>query len=240
MSNLIRCPSGLSLIIRGMQGRELRFIQDKALIKSGAFLDKILEACAESVQDAGPYTLTDSGALDWDSVLPGDKFFALLRIRAETFGDEFTFDRKCGACKEPYQWRLNLSDLPIKELAPEDFLRLKNGEPMEIRVKSSGALVKYRLANAEDDRAAAKAKNETNALIAMFTRRVHSIEGVDTKTLRAHFESMSLGDLFGLAREMESHDCGVETTIEVYCPNCETVEKVGLPIGPGFWIPGRA
>ena len=237
------------LTVRSMQGRELKYIQDHALIKSGAFLDRILAACTEAVQDPGPYAFQTPDAapdapapgpiVDWDAVLPGDKFFALLRIRAATFGDDFSFPRKCPTCG-PYQWDLKLSDLPVKKLAPADAAKFKAGEPMEVRVPSSGALVKYRLSTGKDDKASARAKNEANALIAMFARRIFSIEGVETNALRPYLETLGLGDLFALTREMEKHDCGVETSIEIFCPKCEVVEKVGLPIGPDFWLPGRA
>ena len=34
-------------------------------------------------------------------------------------------------------------------------------------------------------------------------------------------------------------DCGVDTTIEVECPECFTVQEVELPFDKGFFLPGR-
>jgi len=237
MSTTIECPSGLSLVIRGLQARELKIFQDRALIKSGLFLDRILAACVESVTESGPY---DFEALpNWDQVLQGDKYFTLLRIRAESFGDDFSFPVKCSGCDEKYQWDLKLSDLPLKRLAPADAQAFKTGTPLVAKIPSSGASIKFRLAVGKDEKMAAKAKTEQNAILAMLALRISEIENVEAKDIKGYLETLSLGDFFAMLKEMGNRDCGVETSIDVACPSCGNEQPVELPIGAGFWNPGR-
>ncbi len=240
MNDVIKCPSGMSLSIRDMRGGELRILQDKVALRNGTFLDQILNACALSVEDPGPYNV-EAGALPkWDDVLLGDKFFALLKIRALTFGDMFTFDRKCSECSAPYKWDMKFSDLPVKALEPDDAKAFREGLPLLAKVPSTGAAVKFRLGTGKDEKRVAKSKSEANAVVSMLALRISEIEGVAPGGLRNYLEAASLGDLFALLREMDVRDCGVETTIETNCPECGNVESVELPIGPGFWVPRKA
>ena len=85
MSEIITCPSGLSGRIRGMKVREERVLADRRLAKSGGQVDELLAACWEETLDAGPYDFGEK-PIDWGFVLQGDRFYALLQIRALTYG----------------------------------------------------------------------------------------------------------------------------------------------------------
>jgi hypothetical protein len=83
MSQLITCPSGLTGRIRGMKVREERILTDRKLAKGGGQIDELLAACWEETTDPGPYDFGDKG-IDWGVVLQGDRFYALLQVRALT------------------------------------------------------------------------------------------------------------------------------------------------------------
>jgi hypothetical protein len=86
MSEVITCPSGLTGRVRGMKVREERILsEDRKLAKAGGQVDELLSACWEETADAGPYDFEDS-KIDWGKVLQGDRFYALLQIRALTYG----------------------------------------------------------------------------------------------------------------------------------------------------------
>lgn len=89
MADVITCPSGLTGRIRGMKVREERVLADRKLAKNGGQIDELLTACWEETLDAGPYTLPEGTKLDWGKVLQGDRFFALLMVRALTYGPEY-------------------------------------------------------------------------------------------------------------------------------------------------------
>ena len=120
MSEIITCPSGLSGRIRGMKVREERVLADRKLAKNGGQVDELLGACWEETLEAGPYDFGDTTAfdrrektgrersesegrhseggrkvIDWGQVLQGDRFYALLQIRALTYGPEYAFAVNC-------------------------------------------------------------------------------------------------------------------------------------------------
>jgi len=100
MSEIITCPSGLKGSIRAMLVREERILADRKLAKAGGQVDELLAACWEETLEAGPYDFGDK-VIDWGKVLQGDRFFALLKIRALTYGVKYAFSVPCqnDACR---------------------------------------------------------------------------------------------------------------------------------------------
>jgi len=232
----ITLPSGLKLQIRGLKGKVLKILQDKTSLRTGTIGERIFSACTVSVLDPGIYSFKDGPAgpvVTWDDVLLGDRFALMLAIRSATFGAAFPFKVTCRHCDESYEWQLNLTDLPVKALAPEDVAVLKAGESLTARLPSTQALVKFRLATGKDERAVAKAKTEPNAILSMLALRISEIDGVDN--VRAFLDDAELADLISLLGEMDKRDCGVETTIETACEHCDRINEVGLPLGENFW-----
>ena len=120
MTETIICPSGLTGRIRGMKVREERILTDRKLARNGNQVEELLKNCWEETADAGPYDFGDQN-IDWTKVLQGDRFFALLQIRALTYGPEYTFSVPCQnqACRARVDWELNLSELPVRKLSDE-------------------------------------------------------------------------------------------------------------------------
>ena len=94
MAEIITCPTGLTGRIRGMKVREERILSDRKLAKSGGQVDELLAACWKETVDAGPYDFGEKD-IDWGQVLQGDRFYALLRVRALTYGAEYAFAVSC-------------------------------------------------------------------------------------------------------------------------------------------------
>lgn len=231
----IKCPSGLRLSVRGMKGKELKFLQDRQAQRNGTYLDKIFGACVEDVIDGGPYNVEPGKAINFDNVLIGDRLYILLAIRSETFGPDYEFQVQCGSCKNKFQWSLNLlDDLPVKPLEPEDAAAFTANEDMTAVV--NGKVVKFGLSTGKDEKAAAQHRTVDNALVTMLARKIRSIEGV--QLVRPYLEDLGLSDLLAMQEEFQRRDCGVETTIEVECPECTETSEVELPLGKAFWLPG--
>ena len=112
MSHVITCPSGLTGRVRGMKVREERILADRKLAKSGGQVDELLGACWEETLDPGPYDFGDKG-IDWGAVLQGDRFYALLQVRALTYGPEYAFALGCqnDGCRARFEWELDLGRL---------------------------------------------------------------------------------------------------------------------------------
>ena len=142
MSEIITCPSGLSGCIRGMKVREERILADRKLAKNGGQVDELLGACWEETLDPGPYDFGDK-VIDWGQVLQGDRFYALLQIRALTYGPEYAFAVNCQSdgCRARIEWELDLRELPCRPLSEESRAAFTDGNRFETVLPDSGKRV---------------------------------------------------------------------------------------------------
>jgi hypothetical protein len=127
MADVITCPSGLQGRVRGMKVREERVLADRKLAKSGGQVDELLAACWEETIDPGPYALAEGAMLDLGKVLQGDRFFALLMVRALTYGPEYAFGVSCrnDNCRARIDWEDRPDEAPGAQAL--------RGEPRRVR-----------------------------------------------------------------------------------------------------------
>lgn len=243
MADVITCPSGLSGRIRGMKVREERVLADRKLAKSGGQVDELLNACWEETLDAGPYALPESCRLDWGKVLQGDRFFALLMVRALTYGPEYAFGVGCrnDACRARIEWEVDLTKLPVRLLSDESRAAFVAGNRFETTLPDSGKRLRFRLLTGDDERKlpALQRSAPDKLLSAVLAYRVLDIDGVEPKAKRQFLEDLSMRDADFLVDEFDRVDCGVDTTIEIECPECFATQEVDLPFDKGFFLPGR-
>jgi hypothetical protein len=221
MFNVITCPSGLSGRIRGMKVREERILTDRKLARSGGQVDRLLAACWEEMVDPGPYDFGEKN-IDWGAVLQGDRFFALLQIRALTYGPEYAFSVNCrqSACRARIDWELDLYQLPVRPLSDESRAAFLEGNRFETVLPDSGKRVWFCLSTGELERKLPRLRKNAGdrMLSTVLALRVQEIEGVDQRDKRKFIEELSLRDADFLMDEFDRVDCGVETNIEIECP----------------------
>ena len=238
----ITCPSGLSGRVRGMKVREERILANRRLARSGGQVDELLAACWEETVDPGPYDFGDRD-IDWGKVLQGDRFYALLQIRALTYGPEYAFAVTCQneACRARIEWELDLGDLPVRPLSDESRRVFLDGNRFETVLPDAGKRVWFRLLTGADERKLPQLRRAAGdrVLSAMLAFRVVEVEGVEPRDKRRFLEDLSMRDADFLVDEFDRVDCGVDTAIEVECPECFTVQEVELPFDRTFFMPGR-
>jgi hypothetical protein len=241
MPTTIVCPSGLSGEIRGLKGKEGKLLADRSAARAGSTFEKLLSGCWLQTLDPGIYALPDGAALDWSKVLVADRFYALLEIRALTFGDDYAFAVQCknAGCRERFEWELSLRKLPVKPLSEAAKAAFKAGNRFETKLPRDGRRVWFRLMTGGDEaRAAAALKGGRDGmLLTALALRIVEIEGVAERDKRAFLEDMEMGDATALLDQFDAVDGGVETTIEVECPSCFNVQEIELPFEPGFFLP---
>ena len=241
MSDVIICPSGLAGTIRGLKGKEGTLLADRAAAKSGVTFEKILAACWLSTEDPGPYQVEDGKPLDWSKVLVADRFYALLQIRALSFGDAYAFSVQCAAasCRERFEWELKLSELPVRALSKEALEAFTAGNRLETRLPHDGRKVWFRLLTGADEQRAAKAikAGHGGLLQTALLARIVEIEGFPEAERRRLLDEMDLADQVALLDRFDEADGGVETHIEIECPACLSVQEIDLPFERGFFLP---
>jgi|SRR5579884_2481333 len=243
MSTHIVCPSGLAGEIRGLKGKEGKLLADRAAARAGSTFEKILSGCWLSTTDPALYDVPEGGALDWSKVLVADRFYALLQIRALTFGEEYAFSVQCqsAGCRERFEWTLNLKDLPVAPLSDAAKAAFKAGNRFETKLHD-GKKVWFRLMTGADEiRAAGVLRaGRDGMLLTALALRIVEIEGVPDTDKRKFLDDMEMADAAALLDRFDEADGGVETTIEVECPSCMGVQEVQLPFERGFFLPRKA
>lgn len=242
MSNTITCPSGLVGRIRGMKAREERVLADRKLARSGAQLEQILAACWEETIDPGPYTFGEQ-PIDWGKVLQGDRFFAMLQIRVLSYGGDYAFSVPCEnrGCRVRIEWGLDLRDLPVRALSGESRAAFLNGNRFETVLPDAGRKVVFRLLTGADERrmAALRRAAGERPITTLLGFRLDSIDDVEPRDKQRFIEDLGMADVTFLLGEFDRVDCGVDTEIEVECPECFGTTRVELPFEKGFLLPER-
>jgi hypothetical protein len=243
MLDTITCPSGLTGRIRGMKVSEERVLADKRLARDGGQIDALLAACWTETLEPGPYTCDASAPMPWGKVLQGDRFFALLQIRALTYGPEYAFSVPCQnrACGARIDWEFDLRELPVRALSDESRAAFVNGNRFETVLPGAGTRVGFRLLVGDDERRiqALRRGAADRPLSALLAFRLTDVAGIEPREHRRFVEDLSMRDADFLSREFDRVDCGVETTIEVECPECGSRQEVELPFDASFFLPGR-
>jgi len=240
MNHVVTCPSGLSGKIRGMKVREERILADRQLAKSGAQLDALLAACWEDTIDPGPYPLGD-GPLNMSQVLQGDRFFALMQIRVATFGSTYAFAVPCqrDACRTRIDWEIDLSALPVKVLTEASRATFAAGNRFETTLPDGSRKLWFKLLIGDDEKKLPQLRRAApdRMLSGLLAHRVLEVEGVEPRDKRGFLEDLSMADATHLFGEFDRVDCGIETQIEIECPECGATQEVELPFGQGFFLP---
>lgn len=240
---IIDLPSGAKVELRGLKGKETKLLSDKDALKSGTFLDKMLSGCTVGVLDQGPYELKsgqDGLVFDWGNALVGDRFYGFLMLRVLSFGADFIFKIQCQeeSCRKRFEYQINLvADLPVQRLSDADRATFASGQPFETR-DAKGKSILYRLPTGKDELLVAKNASFDGAFIQAMLQRIVQIEGEAIP--RRYLEECEFKDLLDLLEVFDKHNCGVQTDIEIQCPECEAIQDIKIPFGRGFLVPTRA
>jgi hypothetical protein len=241
MSKHIVCPSGLAGEVRGLKGKEGKLLTDRNAARSGGLFEKLLSACWLSTTDPGIYDVPVGGPLDWSKVIAGDRFYALLQIRSQTFGDEYAFSVQCSnsSCRERFEWTLDLKDLQVVQLSEASKAAFKAGNRFETKLPRDGRRVWFRLMTGADEARASSVmkSSQDGALLTALALRIVEIEGVPDSEKRSFLDEMEMADAAALIELFDRVDGGVETSIDIECPSCMGVQEVQLPFERNFFLP---
>ena len=240
-THTMECPSGLTGTVRGLSVADANSIASATRKKDRiALAAKILKACWLTTEDPGPYELPENAAPRWDMILQGDVDYVLVMIRVATHGPEYVFKTQCDntSCREQFEWAVDLVDeLPLQKFDKEQREGFKEGNEFQTEVPDTGEIVTFKLPLHGDTRKAAKqrANNRDQLMTLALRTRIKSVEGVEN--LREYIENLSLSQANELIEQFDEADVGLDTDIEVECPNCGSIHEVSLPLDREFFFP---
>jgi hypothetical protein len=244
MQRNVQCPTGFSGVVRPLKLREANVLADDKLVRSGETLDQTLAACWLETTDPGPYEFPAGGRPNWKKVLIADRFFTILQLRIATHGPEYAFRAQCSKpqCRMTFEWSIHLeNDLTIQPMPEEAREIVRAGNRFEARLQSSGKRVVFQLLDGDAEAQAAKQlrTNRHRKVTVAMAARIVEIEGVPSSDKYRFLEDMDLGEMSDLLHQMDAFDGGVETAIDVECPECMEVQEINLPLDKGFWLPKK-
>lgn len=251
----ITCPSGLKGEIRHLTIRDGRWLTDKKIQRQGKLIDRILSECWTSTEDRGIYKF--NGLPNWGDVLIGDRDYALIAIRHESWGS-YEFKITCESCGERFVWDLDLSEMLEQQIQPlhKDSKAIFGDGNLftdEIELDETRS-VQFKLAIGKDSAAAfrgrqsgRKRRNRSddeqvpNMLVDAIMVRLTTVSGIDNgehnKGLRDYLESLPMRSLKKFIDTFDKRDCGVDTTVEYECSDCGVRGDIDLPFDQGFFFP---
>lgn len=242
------CPSGLTGVVRGWKAREADILSNRREARLGTSFDKVLSACWLSTTEPGPYAEVINGTLPWGKVLTCDRFWALLCVRAATFGSTYEFDVSCedrALCGKKIRWEVDLLALPFKELPEESVDKIAAGTNSfgyELQWgEHAGRKISFQLMTGDSERKAAKIIERQTArpVVASLATRIVAIEGVPSSDKVRFLDDLEMADLTALVEAFDEVDGGVETVVDIECPHCGLGQDIELPLGRDFFLPRR-
>jgi len=240
----IECPSGLVIVVRKMKVRDEDVLADVEAHRLGVALDDVLRACTVQVVDPGPYGHLEAGSgvqVDWAKILQGDRYYALMMLRVATYGKDYDFDVRCTSptCKAMVPWTLDLLKRPVQKLAAADRARFSGGNRFECELPGEGTKIVYSLPIGQIERDMLEKQERFSARQSTLNlmMRIVEVGGLKPSQVVNWIQELDSDEADWLRAEMEKHDCGVETTIEVVCRRCDTMIERELPFDRTFFSP---
>lgn len=237
----VECPSGLKGIIRGLTVEEAKILTDRRAVREGRVNTMLLEASWERTIDGGPYEVHYGKPPHWPSVLAGDRFFLITKIRVATYGPVYAFRIPCGNCGEKIEWTINLdTDLEVVPYPEESIRMFKEGNRFVTKVV--GPEVTFHLTTGlHEEKYSRTAKGSDNALLTGLLNRIDSVAGDENKNTVAWVKRLGLNDVRNLMAAFDEVGGGIETEIDIDCTECNAVQEVQLPfVKREFWMPYRS
>lgn len=247
-------PSGLKVKVRALT------LDDDAVVFSKKEADSIffevcldlLDACTIEVLDPGPHkTAVVDGKIDWRKALIGDAMSAFFGLRIVSYddGNKYELDFTCPFCGEYISWWADLRtveeggdiiDYPIADEVKES---VEAGNALMVEIDDH--IVEFRLQTVEDFLHSQKLSidDKKNVRSLAFIRRTVDLTGPSIKNPNDKarwLRGLDSNQAKKLQDAMNDVDPGIDSSVDVTCPNCLKESEVTVPFDAYFFIPRDA
>lgn len=254
----VTLPSGLVVEISPLRMAEENKLAQVARTR-GKFddvLESVLASRMGAVHDPGPYKdLSVGDAVDWNSLLAGDTFAAMLELRKISYneGNVFTvMDLSCPSGQCPtFDYDIDLdTDVIRRDLDEAGQAHIRDGIPLECVI--DGRRVTFDLATGMSSKRVRKmdAQYPGRMMAVRMRARIREVEGIEAHDVMdwldgnngasKRFAGLRAADSESLRDAMDEHECGIDTDVELTCEHCGRRYMIELPFDAGFLAPGTA
>lgn len=212
--------------VREIQGTEEDLLAARN-ISGGKKLTQLIGNCLEQL---GPMTDKPFLTRIAQELTVGDRTFLTLAIRRVTLGDVFPYEDQCPECKVKTVFSIDLSTLDVKKM-PDPKQRV-----FDVALPS-GRSARYHVMTGKDEEQLSKV-DIRDRLSAAILVRLDLLEGMPV-TLDI-VKGLGMRDRQFLREQFEDNEGGVDSSLELDCPNCGITFDSELDPGQtGFFFPSR-
>lgn len=261
---IVTLPSGLTGEVRGLTGRDGRYLSNEKLVQDNEIEDYVLRGCWMSTLDSGPYTLV-ADKIDWKRALIGDRTVAMLHIRNATYPDDpYDIPMKCqnqtcgsSGKRTMFHWEVDLAELikkKVKNLPKASADAVRSSQKISIIIPGTTTAAKFLPINHEDRSGWLKWREQLRALSKQNQKKHKEdtlndlvsapvfwnleIDGITKLLDKMEFlEDLPLRSIRDLTEIVEAADCGIDTELEIECPKCGHSWLINLPFTRRFFVP---
>lgn len=174
-------------------------------------------------------------------MLMTDKYFLLLNLRSISYGPEYSFKMKCGACRKEFNHKVELPKGLSMKIATEDDV-----EPFDIALPISGKTLALRFLRGTDEDAIDTYVSQLEGINPddgdpgyeyRLTRHIVTIDGEPVDALKKlNFVKSMIGrDSLAMRRGIAEHETGIDFSLELTCPSCRQDIKTSLLLTNEFF-----
>jgi hypothetical protein len=218
-------------LITEVQVREITGVEEDMLaaknIPGGKKITQLIGNCLTRL---GPMTDRPMLVQCARQLTIGDRSFLMLAIRRVTLGDEFPFELNCPECSKKSLFTVNLAELDIKKM-PDPKKRVFEG------TLPSGKQVRWHVMTGKEEETMSKVSGADQLSMSILVR-VDAINGVPA--VLPFIKTLGMKDREWLRERFEETEGGVDTTLQLVCPECAHEFEDQLDVGQnGFFFPSR-
>ena len=194
-------------------------------------IDTVLERCMKT-------------KINSDELLITDRFYLLLMLRANSYGENYNVELTCGECGTEGKYTVKIpSDFDITEANPDA------AYPFTVGLPDSGLTITYRLLTGKDQKEIKTAVDKDQkkglagqgdpAFIYTLAKHITAVNGKKLNLLVALqlVERLSAKDSRYLQETVDANTPGIIPTIRKKCNTCGKEIETGLPISAEFFRP---
>ena len=222
--------------IKYMTAKEEDILTDRALLKKGIAIERVLE------------NLIVDQRIKLDDLLIGDKNAILVKARTTGYGSEYETRVVCPNCYEPSDHSFDLEELghvDFENALEQEDVEITESNTFRVTLPMSKVTLECRMLNGGDENSIAKKalrkdrKNEASTtLTTHLGLMIVSVNGDKDKFTKAKFISaMPARDSRHLRNIMEKVTPNVDMTQDFDCEHCGQSAVLEVPLNADFFWP---
>ncbi len=224
-------PTNGIISIRPMTGEEEQILATPRYVKKGQAINMIFQRCMK--ENYRP-----------ENFLTVDRTYLLIYLRGISYSPSYDVELKCQECEKKFAHTIDLNTLYVEQ-APDDY-----GPELRDVLPTTKLPFSYRLSNGKDEqdlndyrerrsRAFGDAAAD-DSLIYRTAMLLNDIDGITNKQeLQVLLKNLPINDNAYIRSCMNEPPFGVDTGVEIICPNCLQDFEVDLPLEANFFFPRR-